>query len=121
MLMSAKSNLIYRRDDDGKHVLLMAAYFDDEILAGKRYSIEDVKRGLREHVTISDLGSLRRHLAVHCTKGENDERRYYETEMKVFVMDTVAIYEKLIIKKQRRCFQVRDIHPPSCRRTTEGL
>jgi hypothetical protein len=33
-----------RRDDDGKVVLLMAAYIDDEMFAGKRYAIEDVKR-----------------------------------------------------------------------------
>jgi hypothetical protein len=42
--------IVYRCDHDGKIVLLMAAYIDDEILAAKRYAIEDVKRGLRERV-----------------------------------------------------------------------
>jgi hypothetical protein len=60
----------------------MAAYIDDEILAGKRYAIDDVKRGLREHVTTSELGPLRRHLGVYYTKGENDEGQYYEMEMR---------------------------------------
>jgi hypothetical protein len=72
--------IFYCRDNDGKVGLLMAAYIDDEILAGKRYAIEDVKRGLREHFTISDLGPLRRHLGVYYTKGENDEGPSYETE-----------------------------------------
>jgi hypothetical protein len=76
----------------------MAAYFDDEILAGKRYAIAHVKRGLRDHVTISELGPLRRHLGVHYTKGEDDEGPYYEMEMRDFVMDIVAIYEELIGK-----------------------
>jgi hypothetical protein len=80
--------IFYRRDDDGKVVLLMAEYIDDEILAGKRYAIEDVKRGLREHLTISDLGPLRRHLGVYYSKGMEDEGPYYETEMRDFVIDT---------------------------------
>jgi hypothetical protein len=90
--------IFYRRDDDGKVVLLMAAFIDDEILAGKRYAIKDVMRGLQEHVTISDLGPLRRHLGVYSTKGEDDEGPYYETGMKDFVTDTVVIYEDLIGK-----------------------
>jgi hypothetical protein len=90
--------IFYRLDDGGKVVLLMAAYIDDEILAGKRYAIEDVKRGLREHVPTSDLGLLRRHLGVYFTKSEDEEGPYYETEMKDFVKDTMAIYENLIGK-----------------------
>jgi hypothetical protein len=62
--------IFYRRDTDGKVVLLMAAYIDDEILAG----------------------------SVYYTKGEDDEGPYYETEMKDFVMDTVAIYEEFVGK-----------------------
>jgi hypothetical protein len=91
--------IFYRRDDKGKVVLIMAAYIDDEILCGKRYAIDDVKRGLREHLTITDLGPLQRHLGVYYTKGEDDEGPYYETEMKDFVMDTVVtIYEDLVGK-----------------------
>jgi hypothetical protein len=91
--------IFYRRDDEGKVVLLMLAYIDDAILAGKRYAIDDVKRGLREHLTtISHLGPLNRHLGVYYTKGEDDAGPYYETEMKDFVMDTVAIYEELVGK-----------------------
>jgi hypothetical protein len=42
-------SIFYRHDNDGKVVLLTAAYIDDEILAGKCYAIKDMKRGLREH------------------------------------------------------------------------
>jgi hypothetical protein len=98
----------------------MTAYIDDEILAGKRYAIDDVKRGLREHVTISGLVPLRRHLGVHYTKGEDAEGSYYETKMRDYVYDTVTIYEEVTGKASDGVSQSGiSIHRP--RRTTAIL
>jgi Reverse transcriptase (RNA-dependent DNA polymerase) len=78
--------------------LMVAIYIDDSLICGEKASIEKLKKLICEHVNITDLEVLSRHLGVDYKFGKDLHGKYIEMSMKPFVdeivRDAEAIYGK---------------------------
>ena len=80
-------------DADGKLLALVVVYCDDTIITGIRKYVDQIKKGISDAVTISDLGKLVRHLGVDYEFGQDKSGKYVRSSMTDYLDAIVRDFE----------------------------
>jgi hypothetical protein len=94
----------YKHDAGGNLILLMAIHIDDGYVCGKPSEVKKLMAHLKKTVDILEIGRIDTHLGVNYSLRKDELGWYYECDMRKYVMDTVADFEKTTgttLKNQR--------------------
>jgi len=91
--------LFYKKDDNGNLILLINVYVDDMIICGLKREVTKVKKDIKRHVNIKEIGEVTKHLGVECKYSYDEEGPYMTTHMTKFVNAVIKDYEKFIGKE----------------------
>ena len=88
--------LLFKHDDEGNLILLIAVYVDDVLIAGRKEDIKMFKEEFKKTYKITDLGNLKRHLGIWFEWIETDDgERAVKMHMDDMATKIVKEYEKL--------------------------
>ena len=89
--------LLFKKDENGKLILLIAVYVDDVLIAGKKEDVDAFKNEFKKTYNITELGDLKRHLGIwfEWIKSESGEK-VIKLHMDDMATKIVKEYEKLM-------------------------
>jgi hypothetical protein len=96
--------MFYLHDARGKLILLVATHVDDCVIAGQTKTIQWFKQQVRQYVNTKELGTLKKHLGVWYTAGNDEIGRYLQATMEDFVQGIVDDFI-LIFGRQPKQFR----------------
>jgi hypothetical protein len=87
--------LFYKKDpNNGKIVLLVICFVDDQICNGTKTEIEWLKKKVRERFNIQDLGRLKKFLGIWYEWGRDNDGPFVKATMNDMAATIVEDYEK---------------------------
>lgn len=89
--------LLFKKDEKGNLILLIAVYVDDVLIAGRKEDVDEFKNEFKKTYKITELGDLKRHLGIwfEWIKSDSGEKAI-RLHMDDMATKIVKEYEKLL-------------------------
>jgi hypothetical protein len=85
--------VLYKKDAEGKLILLTVAHIDDGYVTGKPEEVKKMMAHLKSAVEVLEIGRMDEHLGVSYSLQKDNIGWFYECKMTKYIAKTVVEYE----------------------------
>ena len=88
--------MLYKKDEEGKLMLIIAVYVDDVLISLKENDIREFKETFKKTYKITDLGKLKWHLGIWYKWIKSDKEGIIKIHMDNMATKIIKEYETII-------------------------